>query len=98
MRGRLNTIRQAEGGRSKLTVSRAYDLFGQTLLAFREVLTLPYAPAARAIYQDWRGQKLRGGTHDLRIVATCVAHSATLATRNRRDFEALPGLSLEVWG
>jgi tRNA(fMet)-specific endonuclease VapC len=97
LRGRLNSIRQAESGKSKLTVSRAYELFEQSLGAFRQVVTLPYSPAADALYRERRQQGIRGGTHDLRIAATCVVHSATLATRNRRDFDGLPGLSLEVW-
>jgi tRNA(fMet)-specific endonuclease VapC len=97
LRGRLNSIRQAEAGKSKLTVSRAYELFQQNLDAFRQVIALPYSTAADEVYQRWRGQKIRGGTHDLRIGAICVAHTATLVTRNRRDFDGLPGLSLEVW-
>jgi tRNA(fMet)-specific endonuclease VapC len=97
MRGRLNSIRQAEAGKSNLTVARAYELFDQTLHAFRNVVTLPYSSAADELFGQWRKQKLRGGTHDLRIAAICVVQSATLVTRNRRDFEGLPGLSLEVW-
>lgn len=97
LRGRLNSIRQAEAGRTKLTIARAYELFDQTLDAFRNIATLPYSPAADELFGQWRKQKLRGGTHDLRIAAICVVQSATLVTRNRRDFEGLPGLSLEVW-
>lgn len=97
LRGRLNSIRQAEAGKAKVSIAKAYELFEQTLDAFRDVLTLPYSAAADELFQRWRSEKKRGGTHDLRIAAICVAHSATLVTRNRRDFEGLPGLSLEVW-
>ncbi len=97
VRGRLNSIRQAEAGRSNLGISRAYELFQQTLDSFRETLALPYTPAADNLYDEWRSQKIRGGTHDLRIAAISVVHSATLVTRNRRDFDGLPGLSLEIW-
>lgn len=96
-RGRLNSIRQAESGKSKLTLSRAYDLFDQTVAALREITSLPFTPSAESLFQSWRTHKVRGGTHDLRIAAICVTLSATLVTRNRRDFESLPGLSLEVW-
>jgi predicted nucleic acid-binding protein len=30
-------------------------------------------------------------------VAICVAHNAKLITRNRRDFERIPGLIVEFW-
>ena len=46
---------------------------------------------------DWRKKKIRGSTHDLRIAASCVVSSATLVTRNRRDFEHIPGLAVEFW-
>jgi predicted nucleic acid-binding protein len=35
--------------------------------------------------------------HDLRIAAIGVAHSATLISRYRWDFERVPGLSVEFW-
>ncbi len=97
LRGRLNSIRQAEAGKVKLSVSRAYELLEQSLNAFRQVLTLPYTPKAEELYEMWRPLKLRIGTHDLRIAAICVVHSATLVTRNERDFAQIPGLGFEVW-
>ena len=98
IRGRLNSIRQAEAGKTKIAIPRAYELVERTLNAFRKTLVLPYTPAADELYEQWRTQQIRGGTHDLRIAANCVVHSATLVTRNRRDFDGLPGLALEVWG
>jgi tRNA(fMet)-specific endonuclease VapC len=97
LRGRLNTIRQAEAGKAKVTIEQAYQFFEQTLRDIRELTVLSYTPQAEAQYQEWRKQKLRGSTHDLRIAALCIAHSVTLATRNRRDFEHIPGLSVEFW-
>ena len=97
LRGRLNTIRQAEAGKAKITIDQAYQFFEQTLKDIRELTILSYTPQAELKYQEWRKQKLRGSTHDLRIAAICIAHSATLVTRNRRDFEHLPGLSVEFW-
>jgi tRNA(fMet)-specific endonuclease VapC len=97
LRGRFNTIRQAEAGKAKITIEQAYHFFEQTLKDIRELTVLAYTPEAESRYQNWRSQKLRGSTHDLRIAATCIAHSVTLVTRNRRDFEHIPGLSVEFW-
>ena len=97
LRGRLNTIRQAEAGKAKITIEQAYQFFEQTLKDIRELTVLSYTPQAEVQYQEWRKQKLRGSTHDLRIAAICIAHSVTLVTRNRRDFEHIPELSVEFW-
>ena len=97
LRGRLNAIRQAEAGKAKLTVERAYELLDATWNAFRHIIVLPYTAQAEALYQEWRSQKIRLGTHDLRIAAICVALSAKLISRNRRDFDQVPGLQVEYW-
>jgi tRNA(fMet)-specific endonuclease VapC len=97
IRGRLNVIRQAEAGTAKVGLERAYELFEQTLTELRRLSILSYTVQAEELFQSWRQQKLRLSTHDLRIAALCVAHSATLVSRNRRDFERVPGLSVEFW-
>lgn len=96
-RGRLSVIRQAEAGKAKISVDRAYELFERTLNKLRQIKVLSYTAEAESRYQEWRQQKIRLSTHDLRIAATCVAHSATLATRNRKDFERVPELKVEFW-
>jgi tRNA(fMet)-specific endonuclease VapC len=97
MRGRLNIIRQAEAGRASISLARAYELFEDTFADFRRLHILSYTAQAEAFYHEWRQQGLHLGTHDLRIAAICVAHSATLISRNRRDFERVPGLIAEFW-
>jgi tRNA(fMet)-specific endonuclease VapC len=37
---------------------------------------------------------IRVGISDLRIAAICTLHAATLISRNRKDFEQVPGLSV----
>ena len=97
MRGRLNVIRQAEAGRVSISLARAYELFEDTFADFRRLHILSYTAQAEALYQEWRHQGIRLGTHDLRIAAICVAYRATLISRNRRDFERVPGLVAEFW-
>ena len=58
---------------------------------------LSFSAQAEGLVKDWRKKKIKGSTHDLRIAAICVASSATLVTRNRRDFQSIPGLSVEFW-
>ena len=98
MRGRLAMIRSAESGRGRLTVGRADALFHDIFADFRQSRLLPFTEAAEQLFQTWRGDLRRIGTHDLRIAATCIVHKATLVTRNRRDFERVPGLKVEFWG
>jgi tRNA(fMet)-specific endonuclease VapC len=97
LRGRLNAIRQAEAGKGRLTIEQAYLLFERTLADLHEVKVLSFTEQAEVLLCEWRKQKTRGSTHDLRIAASCVVNSATLVTRNRRDFQNIPGLSVEFW-
>jgi tRNA(fMet)-specific endonuclease VapC len=97
IRGRLNTIRRAEAGKVRISIERAYMLFEQTLDDFRELKVLSFTERADALVKAWRKKKIKGATHDLRIAASCVVSSATLVTRNRRDFQNIPGLLVEFW-
>ena len=93
----MNAIRRAEAGKAQVTVARAYELFVQSLSDFRHLTVLAYTPRAESLFREWREQKVRVSTHDLRIAAICVDHQATLVSRNRRDFDRVPGLSVEYW-
>jgi len=97
MRGRLQVIRQAEAGQARVNLPRAYDLFEQTLRDIQQVTVLSYTPQADTVYLQWRHQRIRVGTHDLRIAAICVAHGATLISRNRQNYTPVHGLQVEFW-
>ncbi|MFN0076356.1 MAG: type II toxin-antitoxin system VapC family toxin [Prosthecobacter sp.] len=58
---------------------------------------LPFDDDAAQIYSGLRRAFRRGGTMDLKIAAICLAHDATLLTRNDEDFTCLPGLRVENW-
>lgn len=95
LRGRLKAIRQAEAGKGRITIERAYLLFEQTLDDIREMKVLSFTEKAEGLLKEWRQRKIRGSTHDLRIAAICVVNAVTLVTRNRRDFQNVPGLAVE---
>lgn len=97
LRGRLNAIRRAESGKIKLSIDRAYALFEDTFRDFRTRRILAYTSQAEAQFLQWRQANVRVATHDLRIAATCVVHAAKLITRNRRDFDQIPGVTVEYW-
>ena len=97
LRGRLHAIRQAEAAKGPITVAQAYDFLTQSVADFRRLLILPYSEDADSLFRRWREQKIRVSTHDLRIAAICVDHSANLASQNRCDFEQIPGLLVEFW-
>ncbi|BAU14127.1 hypothetical protein LEP3755_46720 [Leptolyngbya sp. NIES-3755] len=44
--------------------------------------------------QNLRKKRLQ---KDLRIAAIAISQNATVVTRNRRDFEQVPGLKIEDW-
>lgn len=98
LRGRLSAVRRAEAGRGRISLERAYRHLQDVIEDVQEFHILPYTSTAEALFQEWRSQKIRIGTHDLRIAAIAAAHSATLITRNHRDFDLVPNLDVEYWG
>ena len=67
----------------------------------------PYLlPARRVNWGNREGRRLLSetaaawntiGTHYLKIAAICLAHDATLLTRNLKDFGQVPSLLVEDW-
>jgi tRNA(fMet)-specific endonuclease VapC len=97
LRGRLNTIRQAEAGKTKISLTVAYQFLETGWKGLQNFPILSFTEAAEERFEVLRSTKLRIGTQDRRIAATCIVHAATLVTRNRRDFEKIPGLTVEFW-
>lgn len=55
---------------------------------------------ARAHARLWADLATAGtliGTHDLWLAASCVVHGLSLVTANRREFDRVPALAVEVW-
>lgn len=58
---------------------------------------LDFDERAAATFHDLRKSPMRIGTLDLRIASIALLHGATLVSRNLRDMQKVPGLSVEDW-
>jgi tRNA(fMet)-specific endonuclease VapC len=75
----------------------AYTKLWDTLDDFKNLNILKFDQNAFTIYTEFRRQRIRIGTQDLRIAAIVLANNAILVTRNNRDFSQVPGLVQEDW-
>ena len=64
---------------------------------FSRAQVLPFSTAAADIFTEFRSQKVRVATMDLRIASIAIANQMTLLTRNSVDFERIPNVSIEDW-
>lgn len=92
--GRFAQIQRA---RSLMEAVAAYRLLQEALTYFARQEVLPFDETAAFYLQRLQQQRIRIGTQDLRIAAIALANGCTVITRNRRDFERVPGLSVEDW-
>ena len=71
-----------------------------TLLAAMTILAFDYraAEAAAEVRLQLETKGISIGMADFLIAGICLAHSATLLTRNRAHFERVPGLLLGTLG
>ena len=75
----------------------AYRRLRNHLENYRQIPVLDFDASAAEVYQQLRRTRIRIGTMDLKIAAIVVSLDATLLSRNRRDFENVPGLKAEDW-
>src|SRR6266705_5902429 len=95
---------QMRGWMSHLARSRvlarqieAYRRLKEFLDRYLKVTVLEFDEAAAVEFKRLQGLRLRVGTMDLKIAAIALAHSATVLTRNVKDFDLVPGLRVEDW-
>ncbi len=78
-------------------IARAYKGLAESIpfLAHWQVMT--YSISAIGRYDRMAKMKLNVRKMDLRIAAIALENNATLVTRNRRDFQRVPNLTIEDW-
>ena len=94
LRGRLAQVAEAKNTNN---LSNAYQRLTETVLLLSEFNTLQYDTTSSEIYQKFKIQRIRVGTKDLRIASIVIANNGILLTRNRQDFEKIPGLIMQDW-
>ena len=94
LRGRLAQVAEAKNTNN---LSNAYQRLTETVLLLSEFNTLQYDTTSSEIYQKFKIQRIRVGTQDLRIASIVIANNGILLTRNRQDFEKIPGLIMQDW-
>ncbi|MEK7728823.1 MAG: type II toxin-antitoxin system VapC family toxin [candidate division KSB1 bacterium] len=98
MRGRLAQIKRAsQKSAPPQKLIKAFEELKKGAQYFCYVRVLDFDMPAEAQFKNLHLQKLRVGVQDLRIAAIALATNNVLVTRNRHDFEKIPGLMLEDW-
>lgn len=96
LQGRFASVMKAEDAEQLLLAQQRLAQSDRQLASFA---VLPVDAMAAAGFKRLLGTKglRRLGRADLLIAAIVLANKATLVTRNRKDFEKVPGLTIENW-
>ena len=78
-------------------VAAAYSRLTDTLNELRNWSVVTFSTGAVVRYAALKKQKLNVGSNDLKIASIAIETGATVVTRNRRDFERIPGVVVEDW-
>ena len=89
--GRLNRITDPA------ELVRGYGLLAAIIEAFQQLPLVLFDETAASVLAGLQLNKIRVKPMDLRIAAVALANGLTLVTRNRSDFDKVPGLTTEDW-
>lgn len=93
--GWYTMVRKARHSLDRL--ERAYRGLSQTIEIAASLRVVPFTRAALERHVELKRSLRRVGRMDLAIAAIALEHGATIVTRNRSDFEQVPGLLIEDW-
>lgn len=75
----------------------AYERLHQFLETYRNTDVLDFDEKSAKIFQQLKSNKIRIGTMDLKIASIAIANEAILVSRNLKDFEKVPDLTVQDW-
>jgi tRNA(fMet)-specific endonuclease VapC len=94
MRGSLSLIHRRRDPQAQIP---PYAKLQRWIASLAKWQVLPWDMDAADRMASLRSQKIRVGSMDLKIAAVALVHGSILLTRNARDFELVPGLTIEDW-
>lgn len=94
MRGWLALIAKSRNSEQEIF---AYERLHRSLETYRNTNVLDFDENAAKIFQNLKSQKIRIGTMDLKIASIVFANEAILVSRNLKDFEQVPDLTVQDW-
>jgi tRNA(fMet)-specific endonuclease VapC len=78
-------------------IARAYDRLAEAVVFLAGWRILPYTEQAITRVAQLKAMRLNVRIMDLRIAAIALEYSGTVVTRNLRDFQRVPNLTVENW-
>ncbi|MGI8544291.1 MAG: type II toxin-antitoxin system VapC family toxin [Aridibacter sp.] len=75
----------------------AYERLHQFLETYRNTDVLDFDEKSAEVFQQLKSNKIRIGTMDLKIASIAIANEAILVSRNLKDFEKVPDLTVQNW-
>jgi tRNA(fMet)-specific endonuclease VapC len=100
----ISVEEQLTGWYSRLRRTRKRDLLAQlyqrlatNVMALSGLPILSFTEPAILRYEKLQKLKLNVGKNDLRIAAITLENGGILVTRNQRDFQRVPNLTIEDW-
>lgn len=75
----------------------AYDELADLLIFLQKWHIVRFDHMAAGTFSQFRKDKVRIGTNDLKIAAIAMSRGALLLSANLRDYRKVPGLRVENW-
>jgi tRNA(fMet)-specific endonuclease VapC len=88
---------QIRRARDRDQLAHAYQGLFEVAETSKYIRVLPFTSRAIERYLDLRARLPRLGKMDLSIAAIALEYDGIVVTRNRRDFEQVPGLEIQDW-
>jgi len=83
--------------KAEMAQTTAYAQFLKSLETLVKFAILPFDEDAARVFERLQERRIRIGTMDLKLASICLAHEATLLTRNAVDFSKVPDLRADNW-